>query len=431
VRGRPLRLLILGLVSPGSGLTHVIEQLFGKADGFAIDLVGFVPPGGATAASAPVAPFNLHLHPYRGFGFGLSPAVLNDYMTRLAPEMTLVMGPVFLVSGLLRMLQRYRTATHLVLYLPIEGQLADPAALATVANADTCILYTEFARRNVQTLWSDAGEQKPPRILPRLSVVGHGVDSDVFTPFGGGVDGEPAAAGRAAARRRLFAGDPELDRAFIVLNANRAYYRKRLDLTIAGFAKFAAEKPDAFLYLHVPALTADDRKALDQAIRSAQIGERVLLNRLNPDAGVLPLDTLNLLYNACDVGVTTAMGEGWGLGTFEHAATGAPQIVPDHTSFAENWRGAAVMLPIVSRQFIFYEFADMFEVAPADLAGALDRLYVDTNYRGQMAQAAYRRATEPRFRWAALSRQMAALLTDVAGNHRPLPADNAEMAADV
>lgn len=33
------------------------------------------------------------------------------------------------------------------------------------------------------------------------------------------------------------------------------------------------------------------------------------------------------------------MGEGWGLVSFEHGASGPAVIVPDHTSCAELWRG--------------------------------------------------------------------------------------------
>ena len=32
-----------------------------------------------------------------------------------------------------------------------------------------------------------------------------------------------------------------------------------------------------------------------------------------------PDEALNLIYNACDVGINTANGEGWGLVPFEHA----------------------------------------------------------------------------------------------------------------
>jgi glycosyltransferase involved in cell wall biosynthesis len=33
-------------------------------------------------------------------------------------------------------------------------------------------------------------------------------------------------------------------------------------------------------------------------------------------------------YNAADVGISAADGEGWGLGTFEQMGVGVPQVVP-------------------------------------------------------------------------------------------------------
>jgi hypothetical protein len=35
---------------------------------------------------------------------------------------------------------------------------------------------------------------------------------------------------------------------------------------------------------------------------------------------------INKLYSACDLGVNTAEGEGWGLCSFEHAGVGRPQV---------------------------------------------------------------------------------------------------------
>jgi D-inositol-3-phosphate glycosyltransferase len=51
------------------------------------------------------------------------------------------------------------------------------------------------------------------------------------------------------------------------------------------------------------------------------------------------VEMLNTIYNACDVGVNTCKGEGWGLVNFEHAACGVPQVVPDHTSCKEIFEG--------------------------------------------------------------------------------------------
>ena len=49
-----------------------------------------------------------------------------------------------------------------------------------------------------------------------------------------------------------------------------------------------------------------------------------------PTPGALSDADLNRLYNACAIGLNTSAGEGFGLVSFEHAATGAPQVVPDH-----------------------------------------------------------------------------------------------------
>ena len=48
---------------------------------------------------------------------------------------------------------------------------------------------------------------------------------------------------RTDARRRLWPDEPDWHDAFIVLNANRPMPRKRIDLTIQGFAQFARDKP--------------------------------------------------------------------------------------------------------------------------------------------------------------------------------------------
>ena len=70
---------------------------------------------------------------------------------------------------------------------------------------------------------------------------------------------------------------------------------------------------------------------------------------LNPLAGGVVDDrALNLLYNACDVGIDTSMGEGGG-GQLRHGAAGPAQIVPAHSACAEVWNGRAEMIPPARR----------------------------------------------------------------------------------
>jgi hypothetical protein len=104
------------------------------------------------------------------------------------------------------------------------------------------------------------------------------------------------------------------------------------------------------------------------------------------------------------------MGEGWGLTSFEHAATRAAQIVPDHTSFRENWTGAAELVATTGTDTVAHEHAEMYTVSPDGVAAALDRLYRDPDLRAARATAAWTRATAPTYRWSAIAARLAAIL---------------------
>lgn len=390
------RLLLIGHWAAGAGLTRVLERLALEcARGADVRILGLMPAGGR-GARAP-AGINVCEVPQRGSRFGIDPDLLRHQMAEFRPRDVLVMGPAFLIAPVVEALQPYRGAARIILYLSVEGELASPIPLHLLELADTCILYTEDARARMAAL----AEQIGRRPSAALAVLAHGIDTTVFSRM---------SHGRAVVRRELFPDSPHLHDAFLVLNSNRDYGRKRLDLTIAGFAEFARGRPDAYLYLNVCGLGSRGRSELEGTIAKAGATGKVLLNHLNPGGTPLPDETMNLLYNACDVGVTTSMGEGWGLGTFEHAATGAAQIVPDHTSFRENWQGAAALLPPAGRTYIFYEYSNMVEVRARDVALELERLYDAPDLLRRMSRAAYDRATEHRFDWREIGRRLRVIL---------------------
>ena len=97
------------------------------------------------------------------------------------------------------------------------------------------------------------------------------------------------------------------------------------------------------------------------------------------ELGAAPLSDaeLNLVYNACEVGVNSAMGEGWGMVSFEHAATGAAQIVPDSSACAELWEGAAELVAARDTGVPGFSMLAMSTVTAEGIAGALERLYWD------------------------------------------------------
>jgi parallel beta-helix repeat protein len=136
--------------------------------------------------------------------------------------------------------------------------------------------------------------------------------------------------------------------AFIVLNANRNMPRKRIDLTMQGFALFAKDKPaNVKLYLHMA--TEDTGWNVLILAKRYEIFDRLIMTQADNTRPAFSDEQLNLLYNACDVGITTVTGEAWGMVSFEHAATRAAQIVPRHTSLADLWAGAAEFIDPVMK----------------------------------------------------------------------------------
>jgi hypothetical protein len=47
-------------------------------------------------------------------------------------------------------------------------------------------------------------------------------------------------------------------------------------------------------------------------------------------------EDINMFYNAADVGINTADGEGSGLCNFEQMGVGVPQVVPDIGGFRSS-----------------------------------------------------------------------------------------------
>ena len=284
--------------------------------------------------------------------------------------------------------------------------------LSTLSGVDQAILYTDYALHNLRSLSLKLARSDPEFVLPRLDVLPHGVDVDTFFPLGGSTAAQFEGR-RAGIRAQLFPNHPELREAFIVLNGNAPYPRKRIDLTIKGFAKFARHKHDAFLYLHALHLNDSTRGGLRRLAQDAGVARQLLLNVINPDGRPVSEIQLNRLYNACDVGINTAVGEGWGLSSFEHAATGAAQLLPEHTSFIENWNGAAMFVETEGKEEICDHHTEGYPVTVEAISDIFERLYRDPGYLQKMSQIAYAHATSPRFQWAGITKRLTRIFREI------------------
>jgi glycosyltransferase involved in cell wall biosynthesis len=204
---------------------------------------------------------------------------------------------------------------------------------------------------------------------------------------------------------------------FIVFNGNRNQPRKRIDLTIKGFIKFAKDKPDARLWLNMgkkdmgwDLIPLFKRVAKDKGYNPT--GKLILTSPTFSTYNCLPIEQLNKVYNAVDVGVNTCIGEGWGLVNTEHAATGVAQIVPDHTSLKEIFDGTMRIQCHGSETDRNYGLERPLP-EPESLAEILTMYYNDREMLANEGQWCHDRIHEEQFTWPYIQKQMLSIVEDL------------------
>ena len=267
-----------------------------------------------------------------------------------------------------------------IAYFPVDSEWYVDPMLHFIKDWDFAVTFSvEQAQRLMN-------QNVQPKLL---GVIPHGLDVGKFYPMS-----------KTEARKQLRLPEDK----FIVFNGNRNQPRKQIDLTIKAFVEFAKDKPDTLLYLHM------SEKDLGWDIRGIFTTE-MLRNGMSPDNRLVlttnnidytnapPDELLNLIYNATDVGINTANGEGWGLVPFEHASCKKPQVLPNHTSSADIWKGSALLVDVAAWIYDKDLGVERGIVDVKDAALKLTELYEDKTYYEKVAQNCFNVTQNPSYRW--------------------------------
>ena len=270
-------------------------------------------------------------------------------------------------------------------YTPIDSYGIYPETIPATAEWDGLATYTEFGAKELKI----AGYTK------HIDVVGHGTDFTKFFPMN-----------KKACREEL--GVPQ--DVFVVFNGNRNQPRKRIDLTIKGFIEFAKDKPDARLWLHMgkkdmgwDLVPLFKRVARDAGYDAT--GKLILTSPSFSTDNCLPIEQLNKVYNAVDIGVNTCIGEGWGLVNTEHAATGVAQLVPDHTSLKEIFDDVP-RIPIESWEVDRNYGLDRGQPSPSEMARILTEYYDNPEWLAEAGAWCWERIHQEEFTWPYVGKKM-------------------------
>lgn len=317
-------------------------------------------------------------NPSDRFGIGRLPQVIQDEK----PDFVICLNDIWMVNQVWERIHLLKDSLKFkfIAYFPVDSMYYVSSMLSYIADWDFAIT---FSVEQAQRLMNQGVQPK------LLGVVPHGLDQGKFYPIE-----------QNAARDKLRLPKDK----FIVLNANRNQPRKQIDLTIKAFAEFAADKPDTLLYLHMSEkdLGWDVRALFDIEMkrRNLSSNNRLIMTSTNIDYMNAPPDELlNTIYNACDVGINTANGEGWGLVSFEHASCKKPLVLPNHTSFSDIWKESALLANVAAWIYDKDLGVERGIVDVKDVALKLTELYEDSEYRKHVAEACYKITQNPSYRW--------------------------------
>lgn len=138
--------------------------------------------------------------------------------------------------------------------------------------------------------------------------------------------------------------------AFVVLNLNRNQPRKRWDHTMMAWAEvvaryFELKKSNPSGSFRQPCLMIgtqvqgfwDLLEVYENELKKRNVdmkdGRACIVAMPKPQQ--ISDRDINILYNACDIGLNSCEGEGFGLCQFEHSAVGCPQVAPNIGGFKE------------------------------------------------------------------------------------------------
>ena len=272
-----VKIITIGFNTHGTGLTRVMHSIMRRlADRHEIHYLG-IGYSGETIRDR-----GLTIHPTNPKGGDVFAAFqAKRLIEEIEPALVFILHDIWCFDHYLRILGPYRDRLKIACYIPLDGRITKGEEAAALEQADRVVVYTEFAREEFEGAFERLRAKRGGGEFPAVDVIPHGVDRDRFHPFPDLLQASFASAARAGAKRKVFPGLQDPESSFIVLNASRPDKRKRVDLTIEGFAAFAAGKPaNVRLCLHHAIMGEPEKEQIRSLVERFGLEKRLYLNPL-------------------------------------------------------------------------------------------------------------------------------------------------------
>jgi glycosyltransferase involved in cell wall biosynthesis len=238
------------------------------------------------------------------------------YIIDLKPDIFFVYNDVVVISRIFNNFidMQLDVTFKVITYLDLVYSYEKPKLIKHIDRFSHKILvFTKYWKDNLIDMGVDEN---------KIDILPHGFYKKDFFPI-------------VSSQAKKYFGFNEDD--FIILNSNRNSYRKCIDKTIDAFILFLIRKNLAkniklFLNMDTKNYHESGYDITNQLQISCMkykadyetiVNNHVFINETNKLSDI----DLNILYNACDIGLNTCAGEGFGLCNFEHGLIGKAQII--------------------------------------------------------------------------------------------------------
>jgi glycosyltransferase involved in cell wall biosynthesis len=309
-------------------------------------------------------------------GFGIQ--ALPDVIRRKRPNVVMIYNDLSVVTRFLEEIRKSGIPRTFQIWVYCDQVYTmQPQLLIDVLNrdADRVFAFTPYWKQ----ILKEQGVTRP------IDVLLHGFQSNTCFPMP-----------KELARKQLQLPND----VFLFLNLNRNQPRKRYDILIMAFVELLVKYPTKPIYLLAVCDKGDKGgwwlfELFQRELRSKEVSLDLYGNRLIITTQSLSFkdEEINLFYNAADVGISTADGEGFGLCQFEQMGVGVPQVVPDIGGFKEfcNPTNSTLVKPTV-RYYIPNGFSPVSGEAhacqPHDVCLAMEEYLLDSEKRAEHGKAA-------------------------------------------
>ncbi len=265
--------------------------------------------------------------PTGGFGF----TVLGDVIKQQQPDIVFIYNDLSIIAQFIDSMKKQavdRSAFKLWLYIDQVYTMQHMGYINLInTEADHIFTFTGGWKRCLE----QQGVIRPP-----INVIKHGFDPLQFPKMP-----------RKMIRQTVGIADDM----FLIMSVNRNQPRKRLDLLIIAFVELLVRHPERNIGLMCVTDKGEKggwwlfeifvRELKLRGVDPSLYGSRLMVTSRDM---IFTDDEINMFYNAADIGVSCAEGEGFGLCTFEQMGVGVPQIVPAIGGYTEYCNAANSLL---------------------------------------------------------------------------------------